>query len=85
MKQHDNVTAAKPRHKDAVDVLLTPTPTDDPPAASAVASRESTSWHEWIATEAYSRAEPRGFAAGLELDDWLAAEAAVKACGAQLR
>ncbi len=30
-----------------------------------------------IATEAYFRAERRGFAAGHELSDWLAAEAAV--------
>ncbi len=30
-----------------------------------------------VAAEAYFRAERRGFAAGSELDDWIAAEAAV--------
>jgi hypothetical protein len=30
-----------------------------------------------VAAEAYFRAERRGFAAGNELDDWIAAEAAV--------
>jgi hypothetical protein len=30
-----------------------------------------------VAAEAYFRAERRGFAAGSELDDWVAAEAAV--------
>jgi hypothetical protein len=30
-----------------------------------------------VAAEAYFRAEQRGFAAGSELDDWIAAEAAV--------
>ena len=33
--------------------------------------------HQLVATEAYFIAERRGFAAGNELDDWLAAEAAV--------
>ena len=32
---------------------------------------------ELVAAEAYFRAERRGFAAGCELDDWVAAEAAV--------
>jgi Protein of unknown function (DUF2934) len=32
---------------------------------------------QWIATEAYFRAERRGFEAGHELEDWTAAEAAV--------
>ena len=31
-----------------------------------------------VAAEAYFRAEQRGFAAGNELDDWIAAEAAVE-------
>jgi hypothetical protein len=30
-----------------------------------------------VAAEAYFRAERRGFAAGMEFDDWIAAEAAV--------
>lgn len=38
---------------------------------------ESPSRHECIATEAYRIAAQRGFAPGAELDDWLAAEAAV--------
>ena len=33
--------------------------------------------HQLVAAEAYFRAERRGFAAGSELDDWVAAEAAV--------
>jgi hypothetical protein len=30
--------------------------------------------HQWISVAAYYKAQARGFAAGLELDDWLAAE-----------
>lgn len=30
--------------------------------------------HHWISVAAYYRSEARGFAPGLELDDWLAAE-----------
>ena len=33
--------------------------------------------HQLVAAEAYFRAERRGFAAGHELEDWVAAEAAV--------
>ena len=32
---------------------------------------------QWVAAEAYFLAERRGFAAGNELEDWLAAEAVV--------
>jgi len=35
--------------------------------------------HAQIAERAYLRAEQRGFVAGYELDDWLAAEAEIKA------
>jgi len=35
---------------------------------------ESKAGHQWISVAAYYKAEDRGFAPGLELDDWLAAE-----------
>lgn len=35
--------------------------------------------HEMVATAAYYVAEQRGFAAGHDVDDWLAAESAVEA------
>jgi hypothetical protein len=35
-------------------------------------------WHEMVATAAYFRAEQRGFSAGSQEDDWLAAEAELK-------
>jgi len=38
-----------------------------------------------IATAAYFRAEARGFGPGHELDDWLAAEAALSAAAARPR
>jgi hypothetical protein len=34
---------------------------------------------QWVADEAYFRAERRGFLAGHELEDWVEAEAAVAA------
>ena len=38
--------------------------------------------HKWIAEAAYFMAERRGFAAGQELSDWLAAETEVnRVCG----
>jgi hypothetical protein len=45
-----------------------------PPMIASESERQSL-----IATEAYLRAERRNFAAGHELEDWLAAEAAVNA------
>jgi hypothetical protein len=45
-----------------------------PPTITAESERQSL-----IATEAYLRAERRNFAAGHELEDWLAAEAEVNA------
>ena len=35
---------------------------------------DSKARHQWISVAAYYKAEDRGFAPGLELDDWLAAE-----------
>jgi Protein of unknown function (DUF2934) len=49
-------------------------------AKAQVAAREAARQAE-IAREAYFRAERRGFAPGYELDDWLAAEAAVNGDG----
>jgi len=49
----------------------------DPMRCDAVGDSESLSRHECIAAEAYRIAAQRGFAPGAELDDWLAAEAAV--------
>jgi len=45
-------------------------------ASSVVAARHAAQ-HADIAREAYYRAERRGFMPGYELDDWLAAEAAL--------
>ena len=50
-------------------------------AKAQVAAREAAR-HAEIAREAYFRAERRSFAPGYELDDWLAAEAAVNGNGA---
>jgi hypothetical protein len=44
-------------------------PADDPPSEQAAKSR-----HDQIALAAFLRSEARGFAAGYEVDDWLAAE-----------
>ena len=37
-------------------------------------TEESKTRHEWISVAAYYKAQTRGFIAGQELDDWLAAE-----------
>ena len=49
----------------------------DPMRCDAGGDSKSSSRHECIAAEAYRIAAQRGFAPGAELDDWLAAEAAV--------
>lgn len=46
-------------------------------AAAHPTARDAAVRREEIAREAYFRAERRGFAPGYELEDWLAAEAAV--------
>lgn len=46
-------------------------------AKSAVVAAGSPCREEMIALDAYFRAQSRGFAPGMELDDWLAAEAEV--------
>jgi hypothetical protein len=57
----------------AVLVMLeTATPAPGGPVALPAELRR-----ELVATEAYFRAEHRGFAPGHELEDWIAAEAAV--------
>ena len=47
-------------------------------ALSASAGVDPDVRRQWVAAEACFRAERRGFAAGSELDDWIAAEAAVE-------
>jgi Protein of unknown function (DUF2934) len=47
------------------------------PLTSASASIDPDSRRRLVAAEAYFRAERRGFASGHELEDWVAAEAAV--------
>jgi hypothetical protein len=37
-------------------------------------TEKSKARHQWISVAAYYKAQDRGFAPGLELDDWLAAE-----------
>lgn len=58
---------------------LIPSETAHPATDASVASTDCStrSRQELIATEAYCRAEQRGFAPGCELDDWLAAERTV--------
>jgi|GEM_PF-1619920 len=81
MKQPQTLTTTNPRPTVTTDAVVAPTPADESPVVPAVAHPESKSGHDSIATEAYFLAERRGFAPGSELDDWLAAEAAVKARG----
>lgn len=81
MKQPQTLTSTEPRQTATTETVVAPTPADKNPVVSAVAHPESTSGHDCIATEAYFLAERRGFAPGSELDDWLAAEATVKARG----
>jgi hypothetical protein len=47
------------------------------PVAADAAGIDPERRRELVAAEAYFLAEKRGFAAGYELDDWVAAEAAV--------
>ncbi len=37
-------------------------------------AKQSKIWHQWISEAAYYKVEARAFAAGRELNDWLAAE-----------
>jgi predicted nucleic acid-binding protein len=46
-------------------------------SAAASPSVDADTRRQLVAAEAYFRAERRGFAAGREFDDWIAAEAAV--------
>jgi hypothetical protein len=47
------------------------------PSTMTASSIDPDTRRQLVAAEAYFRAERRGFAAGSELDDWVAAEAAV--------
>jgi hypothetical protein len=49
------------------------------PASNASPPQPVVDLHAQIAERAYLRAQQRGFAPGQELDDWLAAEAEIKA------
>ncbi len=81
---------SRPRKRPATARAKAGTPAPDLTDRAALVvleSTESSSSHragvdpevrrQLIAAEAYFRAEKRGFAAGHELSDWLAAEAAV--------
>lgn len=60
------------------------TPIENMPISKAMVDQISTpsGRHEMIAQAAYYRSQRRGFAPGLELDDWLAAEHDINAiCG----
>jgi hypothetical protein len=52
---------------------------DDVPQASASVPTPDAARQQMIADAAYYRAEQRGFGAGHELEDWLAAEAEIVA------
>jgi hypothetical protein len=58
----------------AVLVILESTP----PASGAAAAIDEDRRRQLIAAEAYFLAERRGFVAGHELEDWVAAEATVE-------
>jgi hypothetical protein len=49
------------------------------PASDSSSPQPAAGLHAQIAERAYLRAQLRGFAPGQELDDWLAAEAELKA------
>lgn len=54
-------------------------PSPSAPASGASPPQPAADLHAQIAERAYLRAEQRGFVAGYELDDWIAAEAEIKA------
>ena len=63
-------------------VKKTPSERTDGPAMSEAATAATSSIdpevrRQMVAAEAYFRAERRGFAAGRELEDWIAAESVV--------
>ena len=49
----------------------------DGPATAATSSIDPEVRRQMVAAEAYFRAERRGFAAGQEVEDWIAAESVV--------
>jgi Protein of unknown function (DUF2934) len=49
------------------------------PATAATSSIDPEVRRQMVAAEAYFRAERRGFAAGQEVEDWIAAESVVDA------
>jgi hypothetical protein len=55
-----------------------PAPSPSAPASGSMPPQPAADLHAQIAERAYLRAEQRGFVAGYELDDWLAAEAEIK-------
>lgn len=76
MPREKNPATSSPR-KSRKAVLPAPVETpSEPPVASFVDPEHRASL---IAEAAYFRSERRGFAAGYELEDWLAAEAEVDA------
>ncbi len=74
------MTRHKNKHAHGGEPVNQPSATDGRAAgASAVAGngQADRERHDAIALAAYYRAEQRGFSPGCELEDWLAAEAAV--------
>jgi hypothetical protein len=61
----------------ALQSVSSPLPSEA--ATGSVATQPAADLHAQIAERAYLRAQVRGFAPGLELDDWLAAEAEIMA------
>lgn len=63
------------RTRKAIGVKTLPASLALPPAESSEMQR-----HAMVSEAAYYRAQKRGFEPGRELEDWLAAEAEIKAC-----
>jgi hypothetical protein len=66
-------TAASPQLTDSAVIAVL----ESAQTARAATSIDPDVRRQLVAAEAYFRAERRGFAAGHELEDWVAAEAAV--------
>ena len=77
MKQRQPLTTKRRPPTDTAHTSVTRTPARESP--SLLADPDGATRRELVAVEAYFLAERRGFTPGCELDDWLAAEAAVEA------
>jgi hypothetical protein len=72
VKPRAKKTAASERTDGAAMVVL-----ESEAATSATSSIDPEVRRQMVAAEAYFRAERRGFAAGQEVEDWIAAESVV--------